>query len=620
MPIAEPGQAVPDARLLGRKGAGLVVMRQLGLPVPPGFVLTTELGQKALANYDAFWPLLWEQIAPACATLAKEAGQVRPLQLAVRSSPTVSMPGMMDTLLDVPFEQAKLRAAILAVLRSADSPRVGEYRRLYLRPGMGEDGQELGVAVVIQAMVQGDRGPGSAAGVLFTRNPSTGEPLPYGEFLPRARGVDVVSGTKLARPLGELAELLPEAYRQLLHCGDRLERHFRDMQDIEFTIEEGTLWLLQTRSGQRSGQAMVRIAADLCREGLLDSAAALSRIAAPRLAEILRPIIPKDAPRTLLTRGLPASPGVATGKVVFSSAEVELAARRGESTILVRLDTSPEDISGMRLSAGILTVRGGMTSHAAVVARGLGRCAVVGASALHINSAQKTLSTPEHTIHSGDVLTLDGHTGEVLLGEVAMSMAHVAKNTALNEVLSWTESRSLQIYALVGSSTELQLARELGAAGIVDSRMQSGPWTLHRPAPLAPKTADGYGAPLRGMQVADAAALDALCSSLRQIHDNLLGPNAPPSPPVYDFVVLFADLDLEKAVPLIRAAQPGLLMGLAAAPVQTTSTSMAASDEKELGARARALGLQFIVCPPKRLPIAAVTVAQLALCEDIASS
>jgi phosphoenolpyruvate synthase/pyruvate phosphate dikinase len=542
-------------------------MHRLGLPVPPGFILTT--GFSAALLDGAGRSALWKDLGPRIAELGEWAFRDgRPLSLAVRSAPSASMPGMMDSVLDVPPEEPRLLEAIAAVLASAAGPRARDYRRLY---GLPDD---LGVAVVIQAMVHGDRGDRSCAGVLFSRDPSTGEPTLYGEFLPCARGEDVVSGTRVPRPLAEMAEHLPDAFAELIACSRRLERHFGDLQDIEFTVEDGVLWLLQTRTGKRSGRAMVRIAADLFAEGLIDGPTALRRIEARRLSEVLRPTLDPAVERTLFARGLPASPGAVTGRIAFSSAEVEARARAGEPAILVRTDTSPEDLLGIKLAVGLLTTRGGMTSHAAVVARGLGRCAVVGASALSVDLGQQRLSTREHSVGRSDFLTLDGHSGEVLLGEVPLAAAHVGADRHLGQLLEWAAARRLRVYALAKSDAERRLCSELQADGMIELQ----PLTLAVPA--AP--------PRSGLLVDDASALFAVATRAAR----------------GDFVLFSVELEagLEAAVPPLRAARPDLHLGLVATRLR--------SDEVELVSRALALGLDFVACPPLRTAIAAVAAAQ----------
>ena len=609
---------------MGQKAVGLLRMRQLALPVPPGVVLPsglwreiflpsgepTAVGQ-ARDRFLSLWPTLWSELqhqlsnlllgAAGSETFAPDRG--RPSVFSVRGGAAQSMPGMLTSILNVglsteglpafaawagsrrfaldcycrflqgfcqallsvaeeggtgaasaqsdwlassmlgnvtalarrdaqheppPSDAAlvsqaqKLRAeltartgvvvpddlssqlcwAIWGVLRSTDSARTRDYRRLYGLPA------DLGTAVVVQAMVYGNLDERSATGVLFTRDPSTGAArvpslhapsthaqattgaAPYGEFLLCAQGEDVVSGAGTPHPLSELEAAAPTAYAQLLQHADLLERRLGDMQDIEFTIERGQLWLLQARTGKRSAQAMVRIAADLVREGILAPAEALSRVDAGRLVELLHPTIAKDTPRTLVARGLPASPGVAIGPIALSSAEVEAQVRAGAERppILVRVDTSPDDIVGIRLSAGVLTARGGLTSHAAVVARGLGRCAVVGTGSLQIDARAGTVQTREHSLTRGDILTLDGHTGEVLLGEVPLSVANLKDNQALHALLKIAEARRrMRVYASIDRLADLKMAESLSAEG----------WVLRRPSLLlGPQAESLRGSPL----------------------------------------------------------------------------------------------------------------------------
>lgn len=387
---------------------------------------------------------------------------------------------------------SQLSWAIWGVLRSADAPRSRDYRSVVGLPA------DLGTAVVIQAMVYGNLDEQSATGVLFTRDPSTGAKhvparhappsqgtqgaghgaagAPYGEYLICAQGEDVVGGTGLPQPLSDLARRLPATYAELLRHAATLEGQLGDMQDIEFTIERGTLWLLQARTGKRSAQAMVRIAADLAHEGVLSPAEALSRIDAGRLVELLHPTIAQDAPRTRIARGLPASPGVAVGAIALSSAEVEAQVRagKGRPPILVRIDTSPDDIVGIRLSGGVLTARGGLTSHAAVVARGLGRPAVVGTSSLSIDPQAGTVTTREHSLQRGDILTIDGRSGDVLLGEAALSVENLRENHALQALLGMASARRrLRTYAAIEYGTDLAMASSLAAEGLVLTQPRS---------------------------------------------------------------------------------------------------------------------------------------------------
>lgn len=601
-----------DPALLGSKGAGLVRMCQLGLPVPPGFVLTSELwrqiarsspplpepalaegrfaGRDATAQEkvglapEPAWPEgLWSEVAAALPLVeaaygARLGDSENPLLLAVRSGAAVSMPGMMTSVCNLGLNDAavaglarrlgdrrcaldcyrrflhcygtvvlglqpagafdsdpldallfeykqrrgilneadfgeedlaalcaaykdeirrrlgeaavpddpvqQLRAAVAAVLRSWDSPRARDYRRLHNIP------HELGTAVTIQAMVFGNlsarvgsgsgdlggaggtQGPSpprfsSAAGVAFTRDPSSGEPVLYGEFLPAAQGEDVVAGGHTPRPIGELAALMPAAHRALCAAARTLEQHLGDMQDIEFTIERDRLWLLQTRTGKRSGRAMLKIACDLQREGQLSIEQALLRVEAARLVELLHPAVDRQAPRILLARGLPASPGAATGRLVMSSAAAAELRRRGEAAILTRVETSSDDIVGIQAAAGVLTARGGMTSHAAVVARGMGRSAVVGATALQIDYARQELRTREHVVRRGEIITIDGNSGEVLLGAVPLRTTHLLNNPDYGQLMTWADAHArVRVLAEADSEVQAQLCRDLGLCGI----------------------------------------------------------------------------------------------------------------------------------------------------------
>lgn len=393
----------------------------------------------------------------------------------------------------VPEEpQEQLRAAIEAVLRSWDNPRAVEYRRLH---GIAPD---LGTAVTVQAMVFGNLNTGrdSAAGAAFSRDPSTGlatgsapgsapgpamapaadggagaAPLLFGEFLPGAQGSDIVSGVRTPRPLSEMPAVLPSAYAELVEAARRLEDHLGDLQELEFTVERGRLYLLQTRTGRRSARAMVRIAYDLLRSGRIDGDEAVRRIEPARLAELLQPVVDRDAlaagaAAPLLARGLAASPGAATGRLAFSVADVKELRRRGEPAIFARTEASTEDILGIKLAAGVLTTRGGITSHAAVVARGLGRCAVVGASSMTVDYAAQELRTREHTLGRGEIVTLDGNSGQVLLGAVPLRAPHLRDDACLAELLRQCDARArLQVGALVRTPAELLLARDLGVGG-----------------------------------------------------------------------------------------------------------------------------------------------------------
>jgi len=544
--------------LLGGKGANLAEMARLGLPVPPGFTITTDVCTAFLSEDGKFPDQLDKQVKAAMAKIATHIGEDTPVLVSVRSGGRVSMPGMMDTVLNLGlnaetverlahssgdarfawdsyrrfiqmygdvvmdvshdyFEEilddykldhgleqdSDLKAedwqkivalyrdcidreaettfpddpeeqiwgAIKAVFQSWNNTRAQTYRRLHSIP------DEWGTAVTVQAMVFGNLGDSSATGVCFTRNPSTGEKQLYGEFLPNAQGEDVVAGIRTpyylsaaARTAAQdvnpsLEELMPDLYAQLCELCGNLEQHFRDMQDIEFTIQQSKLYVLQTRSGKRTMQAGLKIAVDLHEEGLLDKDQALMRINPAELDRLLHPTLDDAAVTDVLTRGLPASPGAACGKVVFSADEAEAAKAQGEDVILVRMETSPEDIHGMYAAAGILTSRGGMTSHAAVVARGLGRACVSGATALHIDFEAKCARIGTQEIKAGDVITIDGSTGRVIAGRVAMREPELTGDFAT--LMSWADARrKLKVRANAETLLDARMARKFGAEGI----------------------------------------------------------------------------------------------------------------------------------------------------------
>jgi pyruvate,orthophosphate dikinase len=495
--------------LLGGKGANLAEMTSvLGLPVPPGFTITTE----ACRAYRASgWPEgLDAEVDAAVARLEARIGRRLgdphdPLLVSVRSGAASSMPGMMDTVLDLGLTdasveglarvtgdpafaadsyerfrdlyrrvvtggagddmppqdpRAQLRAAIEAVFRSWDSPRARAYRR---REHIDDD---LGTAVNVQAMVFGNRDDRSGTGVGFTRNPATGEPEPYGDFLVRAQGEDVVAGIRNTEPLAAMGDTFPEAYAELLAIFDQLERHYRDMLDTEFTIEQDRLYILQVRSGKRSARAALRIAVDLVHDERigLTPADAVQLVAAEHLDQVLhRQLDPGDRP--VLTTGLGASPGAAVGRAYFSAEACVAAHADGQAVILVRDETSPEDVHGMEVAEGILTARGGLVSHAAVVARGWGKPAVVGAAALQVDEREAHVG--EVVIREGDVLSLDGTAGTVLLGAVA-TVEHGAP-PELEVVLGWADeirAGRLEVRANADVASDAAVARQFGAQGI----------------------------------------------------------------------------------------------------------------------------------------------------------
>lgn len=552
-----------DKTLLGGKGANLAEMASIGLPVPPGFTISTQMCTRYYEEGQSFPDSLRDEVAQGIAHIEGVTGKrfgdaADPLLVSVRSGARVSMPGMMDTVLNLglndqtveglatasgdarfawdsyrrfiqmysdvvleldhgrfeealeiakedngynldteltaedwqklvaeykalveelwgkPFPQDvhdQLWGAIGAVFGSWQAERAKVYRRLNNIPG------DWGTAVNVQAMVFGNMGDTSATGVAFTRNPATGENAYYGEFLINAQGEDVVAGirtpqylTKAARegagakPLS-MEEAMPDAYGELAAVFDRLERHYRDMQDIEFTVQQGKLWMLQTRSGKRTAKAALKIAVDMAEEGLITREEAVARVDPAALDQLLHPTLDPDAPRDVLTKGLPASPGAASGVAVFDSDTAERRSATGEPVILVRVETSPEDIHGMHAAKGILTARGGMTSHAAVVARGMGRPCVSGAGSLAIDSRARVMRVGTREIREGDTLTIDGSTGEVMAGSVPTVQPELAGD--FGTLMEWADGvRRLKVRANAETPLDCRTARDFGAEGI----------------------------------------------------------------------------------------------------------------------------------------------------------
>ena len=549
--------------LLGGKGANLAEMSSLGLPVPPGFTVTTEVCTYYYANKESYPPELQDEVDKALATVEKTAGvgfgdANNPLLVSVRSGARASMPGMMDTVLNLglndrtvlglakssgderfawdsyrrfiqmysnvvldvghhyfeealelkkedlgvhmdtdlkaddwraivteykkivekrtgkPFPQEpreQLWGAIGAVFGSWMNQRAITYRRLHAIP------ESWGTAVNVQAMVFGNMGDDCATGVAFTRDPSTGANLFYGEYLVNAQGEDVVAGIRTPQHLtieGKLAqksdapameEVMPEVFKQLCGVRETLEKHYSDMQDIEFTVQRGKLYMLQTRNGKRTAKAALKIAVDMVREGLIDKKEAVARIVPSSLDQLLHPTLDPKATRKVISKGLPASPGAASGKVVFSADAAERQARDGEKVILVRRETSPEDIHGMHAAEGILTSTGGMTSHAAVVARGMGKPCVAGAGDVRIDAKAGTLVVRGTTVKTGEIITLDGSTGEIILGVVPTVQPELSGDFA--ELMTWAdEVRTLGIRANADTPTDAAQARTFGAEGI----------------------------------------------------------------------------------------------------------------------------------------------------------
>ena len=552
-----------NKNILGGKGANLDGMASIGLPVPPGFTITTEMCTAYYANGQSFPDSVRAEVANGIAHIEQVTGKsfgdpANPLLVSVRSGARVSMPGMMDTVLNLglndqtveglatssgdarfawdsyrrfiqmyadvvleldhgAFEEAleiakedrgfyldtelsaddlkalvaeykrlvaaewgkpfpqdvhdQLWGAVGAVFGSWESDRAKVYRRLNNIPG------DWGTAVNVQAMVFGNMGETSATGVAFTRDPATGENAFYGEYLINAQGEDVVAGirtpqylTKAAReragakPLS-MEEAMPTVYAELARVFEILETHYRDMQDIEFTVEREKLWMLQTRSGKRTAKAALKIAVDMAQAGMITTDEAVLRIDPMALDQLLHPTLDPQAPRDVLTSGLPASPGAASGEIVFDADTAERFNELGKAVILVRIETSPEDIHGMHAAKGILTARGGMTSHAAVVARGMGRPCVSGAGSLQIDAAAKVLRIAGRTLNEGDVITLDGSTGEVMAGEVPTIQPELVGD--FGTLMVWADAgRRMKVRANAETPLDAQTAHDFGAEGI----------------------------------------------------------------------------------------------------------------------------------------------------------
>ncbi len=536
--------------LLGGKGANLAEMTKLGLPVPPGFIITTETCNNYLLEGrcpEGFFDQLKEKLTELELNIGKKFGDSEnPLLVSVRSGAKISMPGMMDTVLNLglndrtiqglirqtgntrfcydayrrfiqmfgdvvlgvnheKFEQklenlkesrgitldtdltaedleilvtefkqiiqeetghvfpedpeAQLNLSIKAVFSSWNNKRAITYRNLNGIP------HDIGTAVSVQTMVFGNMGDDSGTGVAFTRCPATGEKMFYGEYLINAQGEDVVAGIRTPLHIRELANTMPDIYAELVTIKERLEQHYHEMQDLEFTIERGKLFILQTRSGKRTAASAVKIAADMVREGLITKQEALLRIDPEQLNQLLHPSIDPGSNYTPLTKGLPASPGAATGKVVFTADHAAQAAKDGEHVILVRKETSPEDIHGMHAAEGILTSTGGNTSHAAVVCRGMGKPCVAGAGKMIVNGKARIFIVGEKIVKEGEIITLNGTTGEVILGEVPMVEPKL--DAEFGTIMQWAdEIRSLRVRTNADTPEDSQVARDFGAEGI----------------------------------------------------------------------------------------------------------------------------------------------------------
>ncbi|MCI0736042.1 MAG: pyruvate, phosphate dikinase [Beijerinckiaceae bacterium] len=549
--------------LLGGKGADLAEMARLGLPVPPGFTITTGVCSYYYNNGKRYPADLADEVESALGYLGHLTGRQfgdehAPLLVSARSGARISMPGMMDTVLNLglndiaagalaessgdarfaydsyrrfiqmyasvvlgiehhlfedrlecykenkgtsfdteltsgdwqkliteykamieracgkPFPQnprEQLWGAIGAVFDSWMNPRAASYRRLHNIPS------SFGTAVTIQAMVFGNMGETSATGVAFTRNPSTGVKELYGEFLINAQGEDVVAGLRTPQNITEAARLaagaqepsmeaaLPGVFTEFTSAADLLEKHYRDMQDVEFTVERGTLWMLQTRKGKRTSKAALRIAVEMTKEGLIGKEEAVTRIDPSSLEQLLHPALDPDAPREVIATGLPASPGAASGEIVFSASDAEQLKSAGRKVILVRIETSPEDILGMHAAEGILTTRGGMTSHAAVVARGMGKPCVSGAGTIRVNYAKEAMTAAGQTFNKGDMLTIDGSTGQVIKGVVEMRQPELSGEFTI--LMEWADAaRRMGVRANADTPRDARMARKFGAEGI----------------------------------------------------------------------------------------------------------------------------------------------------------
>ncbi len=536
--------------LLGGKGANLAEMTKIGISVPFGFTITTEVCDFFSKNNDypnGFAEQLQEKLKLLEVKMVKKFGDEKnPLLVSVRSGAASSMPGMMDTILNLglndktveglakttgnerfaydsyrrfiqmfgdvvmnvnselfeeaiekikekngltldtemntdhlkklvaeykkivkentsnpfpenPYEQLKL--AIEAVFKSWDNDRAKTYRRINNITGL------KGTAVNVQAMVFGNMGDDSGTGVAFTRNPSTGDKNFYGEFLMNAQGEDVVAGIRTPQNISELENIDKNIYSQLLKIKDKLEKHYKDMQDLEFTIEKGQLYLLQTRNGKRTAQAALRVACDMVDEGLITKEEALLKVDPKQLNQLLHPQLKTSAKRNVIAKGLPASPGAAQGRVVFTAEDAIEWAEKNEKIILVRKETSPEDIEGMHVAQGILTARGGMTSHAAVVCRGMGKCCVSGCTDIIVNASAKKIIIGDTVIKEGDAITLDGSTGEVMIGEMEMQQPELIGD--FKTIMEWADKvRTLKVRTNADTPKDCKTAIEFGAEGI----------------------------------------------------------------------------------------------------------------------------------------------------------
>ncbi|MGD0856643.1 MAG: pyruvate, phosphate dikinase [Dehalococcoidia bacterium] len=447
---------VEDKSLLGNKGANLVTMTKLKLPVPPGFVVSVE----GYNEYKKTGRLSEKEITQAVADLEKQAHAKlgKGLQVSVRSSAPASMPGMMDTVLNI-SGLSEVRAAIRRIFESWDNLRAIEYRRI------NNISSDMGTAAVVQAMVFGNKDAKSGTGVVFSRNPSTGEKGLFGEYIQCAQGEAIVSGSTTPVPVSKLEAIMPKMYKELLQKVALLEAHFRDMQDIEFTIESEKLYILQTRSGKRSGQAAVKIVVDMVHEDLITVEEAILRVKPDDLRAILHKHIKPGLEHEPLTKGLAAAPGAVSGRVVFTVDEAMLLSKKSIPSILVRQETSPDDIQGIAAADGVLTSRGGLTSHAAIVTRAMGKPCVCGAEDIEIDPKKKLFTSKGKTVHDGDTITIDGTAGTVYIGTIPLEEGTMIKE--FTELLTWLDgAKRLGVRANADMPEMVAQAIKLGAEGI----------------------------------------------------------------------------------------------------------------------------------------------------------
>ncbi|MFC2007759.1 pyruvate, phosphate dikinase [Chloroflexota bacterium] len=445
-----------DRAVLGNKGANLVTMTRIGLPVPPGFILSAD----AYTEYKRSGSLPEVEIRQAVDALEKEAGKKlgQDLQVSVRSSALVSMPGMMDTFLNVK-DIAVVKTAAKQVFDSWDNPRAVEYRRLH------KISADIGTSAVVQVMVFGNNDEVSGTGVVFTRNPSTGERGLFGEYLNQAQGEDLVSGARTPAPIADLQNLMPDIYTELERVANLLEEHYRDIQDIEFTIESRKLYILQTRSAKRSGQAAVRAAVDMVSERLITREEAICRVSVGDLQSLLHKGIKTPESYQPLTKGLPAAPGAVSGQVAFNLDAVKILAAKNIPVILVRPDTSPDDIQAIAAADGVLTSRGGLTSHAAIITRALGKPCVCGTEEININLDLEQFEVGGQTVRKGDEITIDGNSGALYMGSLPLEEGQEIKE--LEILTSWADGfKRLGTRANADTPEMVAQAKKFGAEGI----------------------------------------------------------------------------------------------------------------------------------------------------------